>query len=196
MPTSPRRVTLPQFLLEQGCLDPRSAAPYLAQIATDKLSASILKPAVVLPPNPTFAQVCQYGLHPEYGNEKEIPALSIPSLRTEIQKAARGLQADWTMLDEVVLSIPDSGSASESTVKPLKRITAAAAHEARILRTLEDLGVAPLALPEGEQGKRGIKSRVREHIGVKTPKNPDGLSDAQFDKAWNAALKSGVIRTG
>lgn len=195
MSVSFSRVTLPAFLLEQGCFDPKDAAPYLAKIAAGKLSASILKPAVVLPASATSTQILRHGMHPDYGNEKGIPALSIPDVRTEIQKAARGLQANWTMLDALVLSIPEGGSARESTVKPLKRITAAKAHEALILRALAELGVAPLALPKGAQGKSGIKSRVRKHIGQKTPKNPDGLSDAQFEKAWNAALKSGVIRT-
>lgn len=189
-----RRVTLPQFLLEQGCFDPQAAAPYLAKIAIGKLSASIHKSAVVLPPHATPAQALRYGMHPDYGREREISALAIPDLLTEIQRAARGLEANWRMLDALVLSIPHGGSASESTAKPLKRITAAAAHEARILRALEELGVAPLSLPEGEQGKRGIKSRVREHIGNKTPTNPNGLSNAQFEKAWNAAKKSRVIR--
>lgn len=195
MSTSFRRVALAAFLLEQGSYDPKDATPYLAKIAAGKISASIFKPAVVLPPSATPAQALRLAMHPEYGKEKEIPALSIPNMRTEIHKAARGLQANWTMLDTLVLSIPEGGSARESTTKPLKRITAAAAHEARILRALEETGVVPLALPEGEQGKRGIKSRVREHIGEKSPKNPDGLSDAQFEKAWNAAKKSGVIRT-
>ena len=43
MPVSFRRVALPEFLLEQGCYDPKAAAPYLARIATGEISASIGK---------------------------------------------------------------------------------------------------------------------------------------------------------
>lgn len=120
---------------------------------------------------------------------KDVPAMSDGKTAGEIAKAARGMQADWKYLDviELVLSYEVSNEQNSS-----KRITAQAAHVAKIVHSLKKNNYDPLSLPPKEKG-RSVARKVVQQALVASGKS-GGLSLGQFKNAWDQAINVGELK--
>ena len=205
-----RRVRLLDYMIEQRC-----AADHSKQIDLyAKIYCGELK-AFYTPPPPVSADLdWKMNLLRNGFNQPaptptptptEIPAMERLKIKTEIGKAARGMDADRALLDSLVLEIPvDMPANNEPTTdervydQPNRIGTEPAAkrlspkQEERapiILKVIDEAGLNRYELAKPEQGKR---EGDRAKIWRKIPN--DGMGYRDFENTWLAMLKTGTIR--
>lgn len=81
-----------------------------------------------------------------------------------------------------------SPTTSRSVPQPARRITAAEANRSKLLLAIKDAGLDASSLPRTPKGMPGAYSQVRAVI------KKHGLTNAQFKKAWEAALRDSTIK--
>jgi len=170
-----RRVRLQDYLIEQRCgVDRDKQIAIFSKVYSGELTAFTTLPPALPPTDVNMRSVLRYAMN-EVNHEREVPALSNRKIKDEIGKAAAGRDADWQVLDNLILLVPTAASLPHTPAKAVQREPA---HKENILAAIRELGYDPIRLPRPD-GNDGVKKEVKIHVG-------NAIPDGAFKKAWQA----------
>lgn len=179
-----RRVSLRDYMIEQRSgADRGKQIDLLSKIYSGELKAFTTVPSATPPTNGSMASVLRHAMS-EVNNELEVSALSIRKIKDEIGKAAAGREADFQVIDNLILLVPDTSISTQT--KPIKPIPREETHKMNILSAIKELGYDPLRLPQPD-GKDGAKKKVMGHVR-------EAIPSGAFAKAWQSLRNEGSIR--
>lgn len=159
--------------------NPLARADIMGKIADDELKAyTTVTPT---PSGSSWQSMARDALLRDAYGPKIVPAMSVASVRSEIEKAAMGADADWGLLNRLLMDVPVENAMEHiESQRPDRHVYKKEKHLGLILDALRAEGFEPKALPAREDGKATPKAVVRE-ILVRTRKL---LSASQFKHGW------------
>lgn len=185
-------VPLPDYFRQQGCLaNPQARAAIVDEIATGKLAAYMKAESAPTPASKSFATMVREALA-ETQKPTHVLARRIPKVMCELEKAAMAVDADWALLNRLVVEVAAPVAAANDTPEPisdeamdrLKKSVQWARAEI-ILSKIADLGLVALDLePPEKNGGGGDRAKVRAAISEKEIRKTD------FKNAWDFMLRN------
>lgn len=176
------RPNLFKYLRQRGIsTDPQARACIMGEISDGKLKAYVAFNSEPAPIHSGLAAMVKY-FESSASEPRHVLATSVPEVRLEIEKAAMVMDADWNILNRLLVDVPVESAKERHIYKKPK-------HLELILDTLRAEGFDPKALPPYINGMATQKALVRE-ILVERKKV---LSKSQFNHGWDFGKESKEI---
>ena len=172
---------LPDYLRQQGCLaNPHARAGIMDKIATGKLTAYMKIEPAPAPAGRSFVVMVRDALA-DAPKPKHVLARDIPKVMSEVEKAAMAVDADWNLLNRLLIDVSVENSKERAEPKPPERhVYKKEKHLELILDALRAEGFEPKALPAHENGKATPKAMVYKILVEKKKL----LKESQFKRGW------------
>ncbi|WP_133000246.1 hypothetical protein [Luteimonas arsenica] len=158
--------------------NPQARADIMGKIADDELKAYTTVTSA--PSGSSWQAMARDALLRDAYGPKIVPATSVAVVRSEIEKAAIGADADWGLLNRLLIDVPVENATKQIESQQSDRhVYKKEKHLGLILDALRAGGFEPKALPAREDGKATPKAAVRKIlVGKKS------LSASQFKRGW------------
>lgn len=189
-------ITLFKYLRQLGIsANLQARADIMGKIADENLKAYLVvkpKPAPIRSGLAAMANYFESGAF----EPRRVLAMSAPEVRSEIEKAAMGVDADWNILNRLVVEVAAPVATPVDAHEP---ITDEATDRLKrsiqwgraqiILKKISDIGLDPFALePPAKTGSGGDWAKIRATISEKEIRKSDRKN------AWNFMLKNNLVR--